>query len=158
MLQRGMTQTNPAGSEPTHLFAPLEIRGVSFRNRIGVSPMCEYSSEDGFANDWHFVHLGSRAVGGAAMVMTEASAVLAEDASARRIWGYGRTIISRCSRVSFDLSKITVPFQACNWRTRDERRAQQRRGMAAERWMKGSGVAPDFRAQRDPFFTEVANA
>jgi 2,4-dienoyl-CoA reductase-like NADH-dependent reductase (Old Yellow Enzyme family) len=51
---------------------------VSFRNRIGVSPMCEYSSVDGFANDWHFVHLGSRAVGGAAMVMTEASAVLAE--------------------------------------------------------------------------------
>ncbi len=48
------------------------------RNRIGVSPMCEYSSADGFANDWHFVHLGSRAVGGAAMVMTEASAVLAE--------------------------------------------------------------------------------
>ena len=48
------------------------------RNRIGVSPMCEYSSVDGFANDWHFVHLGSRAVGGAAMVMTEASAVLEE--------------------------------------------------------------------------------
>jgi 2,4-dienoyl-CoA reductase-like NADH-dependent reductase (Old Yellow Enzyme family) len=73
-----MTQTNPAGSEPAHLFAPLEIREVRLRNRIGVSPMCEYSSEDGFANDWHFVHLGSRAVGGAAMVMTEASAVLAD--------------------------------------------------------------------------------
>jgi 2,4-dienoyl-CoA reductase-like NADH-dependent reductase (Old Yellow Enzyme family) len=78
MLQRVMTETNPAGAEPAHLFAPLEIRGVSFRNRIGVSPMCEYSSEDGFANDWHFVHLGSRAVGGAAIVMTEASAVLAD--------------------------------------------------------------------------------
>jgi 2,4-dienoyl-CoA reductase-like NADH-dependent reductase (Old Yellow Enzyme family) len=52
--------------------------GVSFRNRIGVSPMCEYSSVNGFANDWHLVHLGSRAVGGAAMVMTEASAVLPE--------------------------------------------------------------------------------
>src|SRR5271170_6591306 len=62
--------------DPAHLFAPLEIREVRFRNRIGVSPMCEYSSVDGFANDWHFVHLGSRAVGGAAMVMTEASAVL----------------------------------------------------------------------------------
>jgi 2,4-dienoyl-CoA reductase-like NADH-dependent reductase (Old Yellow Enzyme family) len=61
-----------------HLFSPLQIRGATFRNRIGVSPMCEYSSVDGFANDWHFVHLGSRAVGGAAMVMTEASAVLAE--------------------------------------------------------------------------------
>jgi 2,4-dienoyl-CoA reductase-like NADH-dependent reductase (Old Yellow Enzyme family) len=73
-----MTQTSPAGPEPPHLFAPLEIRGVHFRNRVGVSPMCEYSSVDGFANDWHFVHLGSRAVGGAAMVMTEASAVLPE--------------------------------------------------------------------------------
>ena len=62
--------------DPAHLFAPLEIREVRFRNRIGVSPMCEYSSVDGFANDWHFVHLGSRAVGGAAMVITEAAAVL----------------------------------------------------------------------------------
>ena len=58
-----------------HLFSPLTIRGVTFRNRVAVSPMCEYSSEDGFANDWHLVHLGSRAVGGAAMVLTEAAAV-----------------------------------------------------------------------------------
>lgn len=65
-------------ANPTHLFTPLQIRDVLFRNRIGVSPMCEYSSVDGFANDWHLVHLGSRAVGGAALVMTEASAVLPE--------------------------------------------------------------------------------
>lgn len=58
-----------------HLFSPLEIRGITFRNRIAVSPMCEYSCEDGFANDWHLVHLGSRAVGGAALVFTEATAV-----------------------------------------------------------------------------------
>jgi 2,4-dienoyl-CoA reductase-like NADH-dependent reductase (Old Yellow Enzyme family) len=58
-----------------HLFEPLTLRGVTFRNRIGISPMCEYSSRDGFANDWHLVHLGSRAVGGAGLVMTEASAV-----------------------------------------------------------------------------------
>ncbi|PTL78525.1 NADH:flavin oxidoreductase/NADH oxidase [Vitiosangium sp. GDMCC 1.1324] len=57
------------------LFTPLRLRGVTFRNRIAVSPMCQYSSEDGFANDWHFVHLGSRAVGGAGLVMTEATAV-----------------------------------------------------------------------------------
>jgi 2,4-dienoyl-CoA reductase-like NADH-dependent reductase (Old Yellow Enzyme family) len=57
------------------LFSPLEIRSVTFRNRIAVSPMCEYSCEDGFANDWHLVHLGSRAVGGAALVLTEATAV-----------------------------------------------------------------------------------
>ena len=58
-----------------HLFSPLEIRGIAFRNRIAVSPMCEYSCKDGFANDWHLVHLGSRAVGGAALVLTEATAV-----------------------------------------------------------------------------------
>ncbi len=57
------------------LFEPLTLRGVTLRNRITVSPMCEYSSEDGFANDWHLVHLGSRAVGGAGLVFTEASAV-----------------------------------------------------------------------------------
>jgi len=50
------------------LFTPLAMRGVTLRNRIAVSPMCEYSSEDGFANDWHLVHLGSRAVGGAGLV------------------------------------------------------------------------------------------
>ena len=61
-----------------HLFEPLTIRGVSFSNRIFVSPMCEYSSSDGFANDWHFVHLGSRAVGGAGLVFTEATAVTPE--------------------------------------------------------------------------------
>lgn len=57
------------------LFTPLTIRDVTFRNRIAVSPMCQYSSEDGFANDWHLVHLGSRAAGGAGLVMMEASAV-----------------------------------------------------------------------------------
>jgi 2,4-dienoyl-CoA reductase-like NADH-dependent reductase (Old Yellow Enzyme family) len=59
-----------------HLFSPLTIRDVQFRNRIVVSPMCQYSSTDGCANDWHLVHLGSRAVGGAALVFTEAAAVL----------------------------------------------------------------------------------
>jgi 2,4-dienoyl-CoA reductase-like NADH-dependent reductase (Old Yellow Enzyme family) len=58
-----------------HLFEPLTIRSVTLANRIVVSPMCEYSSVDGFSNDWHLVHLGSRAVGGAALVMTEATAV-----------------------------------------------------------------------------------
>jgi 2,4-dienoyl-CoA reductase-like NADH-dependent reductase (Old Yellow Enzyme family) len=57
------------------LFSPLSLRGVTLRNRIMVSPMCQYSSEDGFASDWHLVHLGSRAVGGAGLVMTEATAV-----------------------------------------------------------------------------------
>jgi len=59
----------------TALFSPLTIRGVTLRNRIGVSPMCQYSSVDGYANHWHLVHLGSRAVGGAGLVFTEATAV-----------------------------------------------------------------------------------
>ena len=58
-----------------HTFTPLTVRGVTFRNRIAVSPMCQYSSVDGFAGDWHLVHLGSRAVGGAGLVMMEATAV-----------------------------------------------------------------------------------
>jgi 2,4-dienoyl-CoA reductase-like NADH-dependent reductase (Old Yellow Enzyme family) len=61
-----------------HLFDSLLIRDIKFTNRVFVSPMCQYSSTDGYANDWHFVHLGSRAVGGAGMVLTEATAVLAE--------------------------------------------------------------------------------
>jgi 2,4-dienoyl-CoA reductase-like NADH-dependent reductase (Old Yellow Enzyme family) len=61
-----------------HLFDPLTIRDVEFANRVFVSPMCQYSSADGLPNDWHLVHLGSRAVGGAGLVMTEATAVLPE--------------------------------------------------------------------------------
>jgi 2,4-dienoyl-CoA reductase-like NADH-dependent reductase (Old Yellow Enzyme family) len=61
-----------------HLFSPLKIRDLTLRNRVGVSPMCQYSSEDGFVNDWHFAHLGSRAVGGAALVMMEATGVAPE--------------------------------------------------------------------------------
>jgi 2,4-dienoyl-CoA reductase-like NADH-dependent reductase (Old Yellow Enzyme family) len=60
---------------PPLLFTPLTIRSITLKNRIVVSPMCQYSSEDGFANDWHFVHLGSRAVGGSGLVFTEATAV-----------------------------------------------------------------------------------
>ncbi len=58
-----------------HLFAPFTVKSVTLRNRIGVSPMCEYSSEDGVATDWHLVHLGSRAIGGAGLVIAEATAV-----------------------------------------------------------------------------------
>jgi 2,4-dienoyl-CoA reductase-like NADH-dependent reductase (Old Yellow Enzyme family) len=57
------------------LFTPFRLRGLEFRNRVFVSPMCQYSSPGGLPTDWHFVHLGSRAVGGAGLVMTEASAV-----------------------------------------------------------------------------------
>jgi 2,4-dienoyl-CoA reductase-like NADH-dependent reductase (Old Yellow Enzyme family) len=60
------------------LYDPFNLRGATFRNRIGVSPMCQYSCSDGYSTDWHLVHLGSRAVGGAALVCTEATAVSAQ--------------------------------------------------------------------------------
>jgi len=62
----------------TGLFQEFQLKDVRLKNRIGVSPMCQYSSEDGFPNDWHFVHLGSRAVGGAGLVIVEATAVSPE--------------------------------------------------------------------------------
>jgi 2,4-dienoyl-CoA reductase-like NADH-dependent reductase (Old Yellow Enzyme family) len=61
-----------------HLFAPLQQRSITLPNRIVCSPMCQYSSTDGFASEWHFVHLGSRAIGGAGLVITEAAAVSPE--------------------------------------------------------------------------------
>ncbi|HEX4750870.1 MAG TPA: NADH:flavin oxidoreductase/NADH oxidase [Bryobacteraceae bacterium] len=64
----------PEGAE-AHLFFPIQIRDVRLGNRIVVSPMCQYSSEEGYATDWHLVHLGSRAIGGAGLIFTEAAAV-----------------------------------------------------------------------------------
>src|SRR5579863_5617024 len=71
------------------LFSPFQLRSVEFPNRIAVSPMCQYSSVDGFATDWHLVHLGSRAVGGAGLVIMEATAVEARgriSAADQGIW------------------------------------------------------------------------
>src|SRR5580698_134580 len=62
----------------SHLFSTLGLRGLTIPNRIVVSPMCQYSSVDGYANDWHFAHLAARAVGGAGLVFTEAAAVTPE--------------------------------------------------------------------------------
>jgi 2,4-dienoyl-CoA reductase-like NADH-dependent reductase (Old Yellow Enzyme family) len=62
----------------THLFSPLTQRSITLPNRIAVSPMCQYNSVDGFASDWHLVHLGSRAIGGAGVVLTEACAISPE--------------------------------------------------------------------------------
>jgi 2,4-dienoyl-CoA reductase-like NADH-dependent reductase (Old Yellow Enzyme family) len=81
---RVTTRAGQAGTEHDRevpeidLLSPLKIRSVTFRNRIAMSPMCQYSAHDGFANDWHLVHLGSRAVGGAALVIVEATAVTAD--------------------------------------------------------------------------------
>jgi len=74
-LEAPITPASDGTDVAPHLFAPLHIRGIQIPNRVTVSPMCQYSCENGFANDWHLVHLGSRAVGGAGLVMAEASAV-----------------------------------------------------------------------------------
>lgn len=71
----------------TPLFEPLTLRGVTLRNRIAISPMCMYASTDGFATDWHLVHLGSRAIGGAGIVFTEAAAVEPRGRISRRDLG-----------------------------------------------------------------------
>lgn len=60
------------------LFSPLSIKNITFKNRIAMSPMCQYSAKDGFANDWHLVHLGSRAAGGSGLIIMEATAVVPE--------------------------------------------------------------------------------
>ncbi len=70
-----MSWAGPPSAISMNLFDPLPLRGITLRNRIGVSPMCEYSAIDGVPQAWHLVHLGSRAVGGAGLVMAEASAV-----------------------------------------------------------------------------------
>lgn len=67
-----------ASSMTSNLFSPFSCRSITFRNRIGVAPMCQYSSVDGLPNAWHMVHLGSRAVGGAGLVLFEAAAVCAD--------------------------------------------------------------------------------
>src|SRR5262245_38286544 len=71
-------QAKQASASKLNLLSPLTIRGVTLRNRIAMSPMCQDSSEDGFANDWHLVHLGARAAGGAGLVMVEATGVTAQ--------------------------------------------------------------------------------
>ena len=92
------------------LFDPLTLRGLTLSNRILVSPMCEYSSVDGFANDWHFVHLGSRAVGGAAVVFTEATAVTPEGRISPEDLGIWRTThiegLARCVNFIHDHGRL----------------------------------------------------
>ena len=76
------------------LLSPLAIRGETFRNRIVMSPMCQYCATEGLANDWHLVHLGSRAVGGVALVMVEATAVTRDGRISPGDLGSGTTVTS----------------------------------------------------------------
>ena len=124
------------------LFSPFQLRSVLFPNRIGVSPMCEYSSQDGFANDWHLVHLGCRAQGGAGLVMVEASAVTPEgrisigdlgiwkDEHIEKLAQIVRFIHSQGSRAGIQLAhagrkgSMTVPFGGERLLTPEEGRWQ----------------------------------
>ena len=140
------------------LFSPLTIRDVTFRNRIAVSPMCEYSSVDGFANDWHVVHLGSRAVGGAALVLTEAIAVTAEgriSPSDLGIWKDEHIEqLSRIARFCNEHGAVwgtqlahAGPLHAGNRRRRPYLRGDR---VAAGRRGHGSNDDPEDRGGEDP--------
>src|SRR6516164_7198832 len=110
------------------LLSPLTIRGVSFRNRIAMSPMCQYSARDGFANDWHLVHLGSRAVGGAALIMVEATAVTAEGVFHRETLGSGKMSTSSRWHASPNSSTARALSPASSWRMQVGRRVATWRG------------------------------
>ncbi|HEY6266496.1 MAG TPA: hypothetical protein VIW93_16980 [Candidatus Acidoferrum sp.] len=103
------------------LLDPFRIREVELRNRIVVSPMCQYSAKDGHPQTWHLVHLGSRAVGGAALVMAEATAV--EEAESRRATrGFMMIHTPRVGGRSRNSSVRSERFQEFNWLMRGGRR------------------------------------
>ena len=119
------------------LFSPITFRGVTLRNRVVVSPMCEYSSREGFANDWHFVHLASRAVGGAGLILTEAAAVTADGRiSAVDLGIYSDDHVDPLARIfRFLEAHGAVPgMQLAH---------AGRKASTAEPWKGGGPVAPD---------------
>ena len=126
------------GRHMPHLFDPLTLRGLTLAHRALVSPMCQYSSTDGFANDWHLVHLGSRAVGGAALVFTEATAVTAEGRISPEDLG-----IWRDDHVE-TLERIVQFIHGQRQRRRDADRARrpqrQHRGSMERRIGRGRGI------------------
>ncbi len=119
------------------LFTPFQLRGITLRNRIGVSPMCQYSSVDGFADDWHLVHLGQFAAGGAALVLTEATAVVPEgriSASDLGIWKDEHVeMLARIGRF--------VRAQGAVWGSQLAHAG--RKASTARPWEGGGPVAPD---------------
>ncbi|RPH72991.1 MAG: NADH:flavin oxidoreductase/NADH oxidase [Myxococcaceae bacterium] len=119
-----------------HLFEPLALRSVTISNRVAVSPMCEYSSDDGFANDWHLVHLGSRAVGGAGLVLTEATAVEARGRISARDLGLWKD-----AHVEF-LSRIVRFLEARGAVSGVQLAHAGRKASTAVPWEGGAGVPP----------------
>ena len=124
-----------------HLFESLTLREVAIPNRIAVSPMCEYSCEDGFPTDWHLVHLGSRAVGEPVWSSPKPRPCCRKAASVRRIWGYGMTPTRNPWRASFVSSTRREALPESNWLTRGARGAPIVPGMgqAWSRKLKAAG-------------------
>ncbi|CAA9219075.1 MAG: NADH:flavin oxidoreductases, Old Yellow Enzyme family, partial [uncultured Chthoniobacterales bacterium] len=133
------------------LFSSLQLRDVHLRNRIGVSPMCQYSSVDGFANDWHLVHLGSRAVGGAALVMAEATAVVPEGRISPQDLGIWKDehvdMLSRIFRF-IDEQRAIPAIQLAH---------AGRKASTSPPWMGGDAVAEEDGGWR-PIFAPTAEA
>ena len=121
----------------SQLFMPLQIREITFRNRVAVSPMCQYSSKDGFASDWHLVHLGSRAVGGAGLVVMEATAVTADG----RI-SYGDHGIWQDTHIEM-LSRITTFIKAQGAVAGMQLAHAGRKASCELPWKGGKAIAPD---------------
>jgi 2,4-dienoyl-CoA reductase-like NADH-dependent reductase (Old Yellow Enzyme family) len=123
----------------SQLFTPLTLRSITFRNRIFVSPMCQYSSDDGLPTDWHLVHLGSRAVGGAGLVMVEASAVdpigrISPDDSG--IWSDAHAEAFRPIAAFIKAQGAVAAIQIAH---------AGRKASTQIPWLKGSGLADDAR-------------
>ena len=121
------------------LFQEFRLKDVVLRNRIAVSPMCQYSSDNGFPNDWHLVHLGSRAVGGAGLVMVEATAVSPEGRISPADSGiYLDDHVEPFALVSRFLKRNTAQSPACNSLTPEVRKASVTRP-----WEGGNHIDPD---------------
>ena len=134
----------------SQLFTPLTLRDVTLRNRIFVSPMCQYSSRDGMPTDWHLVHLGGFAVGGAGMVMVEATAVTPEGRISpddSGIWSDAHAVaFGRVAR--FIAEQGAVPAIQIGHAGR--KASSMPPGAAASRWGKRRGDGSRWRRARFP--------
>ena len=121
------------------LFSPFRLRELEFGNRIFVSPMCQYSAVDGMPTDWHLVHLGCRAVGGAALVMTEATAVSPEGRISPFDTGICPGNMLPRSETSPDSSAGMEPWPVSRSRTQAGKRRPMFPGVEESRWTPGAG-------------------
>jgi 2,4-dienoyl-CoA reductase-like NADH-dependent reductase (Old Yellow Enzyme family) len=123
-----------------NLFEPFAQRSLSLRNRLVVSPMCQYSATDGLPDNWHLVHLGSRAVGGAAAVIAEATAVSAQGRISLGDTGlWNETQLEAWRPIALSSSRM-ARLPACNWRTPDASPARSDLGKGAAHYLSDSRI------------------